>query len=121
MFSIFRRGQSQTAPIPLSDAIAAAQTGALTLLDVREPSECSASGWAKGAVKIPLAALRMKADPASPERHPDLDPQQPIAIYCASGGRSAMAARMLQDLGYVEVHNIGGFGRWAAAGGPVER
>ena len=42
-------------------------------------------------------------------------------IYCASGGRSALAAKTLQDMGYSEVANLtGGFQAWTEAGGPTE-
>ena len=45
---------------------------------------------------------------------------KPIAVYCAVGGRAGMAAQALAGMGF-EVHNIGGFGDWANAGGPVSR
>ncbi len=44
-----------------------------------------------------------------------------VAVYCASGGRSQMAAQVLISLGYREVHNIGGLFDWQAAGGAISR
>ena len=44
-----------------------------------------------------------------------------IIVYCASGGRSALAGKTLKDLGYDKVLNLGAFKDWAEAGGEIER
>ena len=93
-----------------SQAIAAAAKGEITVIDVREANEVKASGQAKGALHIPLALLPIKAD--------ELPKTKPVAVYCAVGGRAGMATQTLQRLGF-EAHNIGGFGDWVSAGGPV--
>jgi len=42
-----------------------------------------------------------------------LDKDQPYLVYCKSGGRSAKAARMMQDLGFKEIYNLeGGYTAW---------
>ena len=46
-------------------------------------------------------------------------PGKPVCVYCASGGRSGRAAQMLQQMGYDQVHNVGGLGDWIAGGGQV--
>lgn len=104
----------------IQDVIKAAASGAITVIDVREASEVQASGQAKGALHIPLATLAMKADPKSPDYDARIAQGKPIAVYCAVGGRAGMAATTLGRMGY-EAVNIGGFGDWAAAGGPVSR
>ncbi len=93
--------------------------GDLVLVDVREVAEVKASGKAKGALNIPLSVLGLKANPAMGDCQ--LNPHQAVAVYCASGGRSAMAAQSLAQMGYGEVHNLGGFGDWVRSGGQVER
>lgn len=118
MFGFLR--PSPSGRLSVADAIARADTGELVLIDVREPGEIRASGKAKGAVALPMATLAMKADPRSPECVAALKSAKTIAIYCASGGRSGMATQALKKMGYPEVHNIGGFGDWVAAGGAVE-
>lgn len=117
MLNLFRSPPRLTA----ADAVARVQRGELTLIDVREPGEVAATGRATGALHVPLATLRMKCDPASPECLPGLSTARPVAIYCASGARSQMAAQTLASLGYRDVHNIGGFAEWQAAGGPITR
>ena len=93
------------------DAIARAAKGEITVLDVREAAEIAASGKAAGALHIPLAMLPLQADAK-------IAKNKPVAVYCAVGGRAGMATQALAKLGY-EAHNIGGFGDWASAGGPV--
>ena len=102
------------------DAIAGVRDGTIILVDVREHAEVKSSGKALGALHIPLIRLRDMADP----RHPDFDNRlrqnTPIAVYCASGGRSMAARKILRQLGYEDVHNIGGLPGWLRAGGAVE-
>lgn len=104
-----------------AEAVARVRAGTLVLIDVRDGAEIAATGRAAGALHVPLAALRMKCDPASPECLPELSCGRAVALYCASGARSQMAARMLAAMGHAEVHNIGGLHHWQAAGGAVTR
>lgn len=120
MFRFLDRGGSAVQPIAAAEAIARVAQGNLTLVDIRDPVERRMTGTARGALPIPMAVLRMKTDPASPERDPALDPERPVALYCASGARSQMAAAMLVGLGFREVYNLGGLRDWAAAGGALD-
>ena len=104
----------------MKDIIAQASSGALTLIDVREANEVQSTGQAAGALHIPLGLLSMKADPKSPDFDKRLAAGKPVAVYCAVGGRAGMATQTLQRLGY-NATNIGGFGDWASAGGPIAR
>lgn len=91
--------------------------GRMLLVDVREVAEAKASGVAKGAKLIPLSLLPLKCDPRQPGY--ELPQGLPVAVYCASGGRSGMAADVLTRLGYGPVVNLGGLRDWAAGGGAV--
>lgn len=93
----------------------------ITVIDVRELGEVSMSGKAAGALHIPLMRLRDMADPRHPDFHRSLDHAKPIVVYCASGARSHHASRILEQLGYGEVHNLGGLNSWVMAGGHIER
>ena len=105
------------------EAVAKAAAGEIVLIDVRDISELRASGKAKGALHVPLMALKMKADPASPEVLPALKAAQaagkPVALYCASGARSQGAGQMMLQLGSAPVYNVGGLYDWHAAGGAL--
>ena len=117
----FLRSGPATPQLSMKDAIVRAASGELTVIDVRDAGEIRASGTAAGSLHIPLALIPMKADPKSPDYDKRLDPAKPTALLCASGARSGMAAQTLKRLGYGEVHNLGGFGGWASAGGKVSR
>lgn len=117
----FRNAARQAVrPLPAQEAIARAQSGEITLIDVRDHKELAKTGKARGAIHIPLIQLTQKADPRHPERHPALSTDKPVAVYCASGARSQMAGQTLASLGFSEVYNIGGLMHWHAAGGPIE-
>lgn len=95
--------------------------GNVVVLDVRDAMEVAQSGKIAGAVHIPRGLLEFKADPESPAHDKSLDKGKAVILYCASGGRSALAGKTLKDLGYDKVFNLGGFKDWAESGGPVEK
>ncbi|MCC5974072.1 MAG: rhodanese-like domain-containing protein [Rubellimicrobium sp.] len=92
--------------------------GAL-LLDIRDAPELEASGRAEGSHHVPRGMLEFRADPASPFHDPELSPERPVVLHCASGGRAALAGKLLKDMGYAQVYNLGGFKDWKEGGGPV--
>ena len=115
MFSAFRSApQNRPGVAEVADQVA---RGQMLLIDVREVAEAKASGVAQGAKLIPLSLLGLKADPKQPDC--ELPHGLPVAVYCASGGRSGMAADVLARLGYGPVYNLGGLRDWAAGGGAV--
>jgi rhodanese-related sulfurtransferase len=65
--------------------------------------------------------LEFKADADSPYYDNAFDREKNVIVYCASGGRSALAGKTLQDLGYKDVRNLGGFKGWTESGGAVEK
>ena len=99
----------------------ASQLDNVLFLDVREPSEVEASGKVAGAVNVPRGMLEFKADLSSPSRDAALDPSKTVVTYCAMGGRAALAAAALKDLGFTDVRHMGGFKDWAEKGLPVDK
>jgi len=94
-------------------------SGNVTLLDVRDAPEL-ANGTIPGAVHASRGMLEFYADPSSPYHKPELNPDSRVILHCASGGRSALAAQTLRELGYNDVaHLDGGFKAWQAAGKPL--
>ena len=91
-----------------------------TLVDLREPEELE-GGRIPGSVHIPRGMLEFRADPTSPYHLAPMDPSARVIVHCASGGRSALAAAALAELGYENVaHLDGGITGWRDAGKPVE-
>ena len=93
----------------------------VVFVDVREAKELE-QGKLPGAVHAPRGLLEFYADPESPYHKAELGSGKRLVVYCASGGRSALAAKTLKDMGIGDVANlIGGFGGWKQGEGPVER
>ena len=103
------------------EAAALLAQGKAVIVDVRDGTELQASGKVKGALHVPRGFLEFKADPESPMYEPSLQKTKTIIVYCASGGRSALAGKTLKDMGYADVRNLGGFQDWMMSGGEVER
>ncbi len=103
-----------------TEVISAVELGKMIVIDLRDAVEMHSSGWASGALHIPLIELSQKADPTSPSFDTRLATGKPIALYSAAGARSAKGQRILADLGY-KVVNLGGFYDWAVAGGAITR
>ena len=111
---------AEVASISVDEALVLVDVGDAVFVDVRERAEHDAGAIA-GAVAAPRGFLEFIADPASPMHNPALSSGKRLVIYCASGGRSALAAKTLQDMGYSEVANLtGGFQAWSESGGPTE-
>ena len=107
--------------LPPPEARALMTGGNVLIVDVRDPSEVQASGKIKGAVNVSRGMLEFRADPDSPYHDKAFAKDKTVIVYCASGGRSALAGKTLKDLGYKDVRNLGGFKGWADSGGPVEK
>ncbi len=95
---IFQRLRTRKAPAPV--VLEKIKAGA-RIIDVRSPQEFAGPSYPK-AKNIPLDLL--------PSRMADLPKDKPIVLYCASGARSAQAARMLKKAGFQDVVSAGGLG-----------
>jgi rhodanese-related sulfurtransferase len=102
------------------EAIEMAGNGAL-IVDVRDSAEVAQTGKAAGALHIPRGSLEFKADLTAPSADKAFAHDKPVILHCASGGRAALAGKLLKDMGYQKVYNLGGFKDWAEAGGKVEK
>ena len=95
--------------------------GNTLVVDVRDAPEVEKSGKVAGAVHHSRGMLEFRADPASPYYDKKFETAQSIIVYCASGGRSALAGKVLKDMGYSQVFNVGAFKDWAESGGSVDK
>jgi rhodanese-related sulfurtransferase len=99
-------------PDQASDMI---KKGNTLVVDVRDAPEVSASGKIAGAVNVSRGMLEFRADPDSAYHDKNFDKEKTVILYCASGGRSALAGKVLKDMGYEKVYNVGGFKDWTGA------
>ena len=97
-----------------------AANGAL-IVDIRDSAEVAQTGKAAGALHIPRGSLEFKADLSAPSADKNFAHDKPVILHCASGGRAALAGKLLKDMGYTKVFNLGGFKDWVEAGGKVEK
>jgi rhodanese-related sulfurtransferase len=95
--------------------------GGATVLDVRDGTEVAQSGKIKDAVHVARGSLEFRADPESASHVKSLSKDQPVLLYCGSGGRAALAGKTLRDMGYTKVFNVGGFKELADGGLEVEK
>lgn len=118
---LVQEARSQIGNLTPDQVQAELAAGNVTLVDVRDAAEL-AGGTIPGAIHVSRGMLEFQADPSSPFHKAGLDPGRRIILHCASGGRSALGARTLRELGYTNVaHLDGGFKAWQAAGKPVSR
>lgn len=88
----------------------AAKQDDVVLIDVRTPGEFE-QGHLENSVNINIASKSFK------EEVEKLDKSQPVYVYCAVGGRSAKAAKMLKEMGFEEVYDLeGGIQNWEKSG-----
>ena len=103
------------------DASTLMKGGNVLVVDVRDGSELQATGKIPGAVHVSRGMIEFRADPESAYYDKTFNRDKTVLVYCASGGRSALVGKTLQDLGYRDVRNIGGFKDWVEGGGAVEK
>ena len=95
--------------------------GNVTLIDIREAEELKENGRIEGSVLAPRGMLEFYADETLPYHKPEFDRNKKLILHCASGGRSALAAATLKQMGYTAVcHLDGGIKAWKEAGLPVQ-
>ena len=105
-----------------AEAIKAAQSGDVVIVDIRDPRELEREGKIPGAFSCTRGMLEFWIDPQSPYAKPIFQQDKKFIFYCAGGLRSALAAKTAQDMGLKPVaHMAGGFGAWRDAGGAVEK
>lgn len=94
--------------------------GPVILIDLRESEELKQNGKIPTAVHAPRGMLEFYADNTLPYHRKEFQKDGRIILHCASGGRSALAAKTLKEMGYKYVaHMDGGFKAWKEAGLPV--
>jgi rhodanese-related sulfurtransferase len=102
----------EVAPADLQSRLSAGEQ--IVVIDVREPEEF-ARGKIPGAYTIPRGVLEMQVDGRLPR-------EATVVLYCGVGGRSALAAKSLAEMGYGKVENLqGGWSAWTNSGLPVEQ
>ena len=105
-----------------ADVIAASKRDDVVIVDIRDPRELEREGKIPGSFSCTRGMLEFWIDPTSPYAKPIFQQDKKFIFHCASGWRSALAAKTAQDMGLKPVAHLGGgFTAWREAGGPVEK
>ena len=108
--------------VQAEDAVSMLDNTEMVFIDLRDSAELERDGKIPGAVHVNRGMLEFAIDPASPYHNPVFASGKTVSFYCASGGRSALAADTAQQMGLKQLAHLGGgFKAWIAAGGAVER
>ena len=93
----------------------------LTFVDLRDIREIVKTGQIQGARHVPRGMLEFWIDPESSYHKNFFSEDKTFIFYCASGLRSALAAKVAQDMGLSPVaHLAGGITAWISAKGPID-
>lgn len=107
--------------VPVQDAVNATKDPDTVFIDLRDSAELKRDGKIPGAIHVNRGMLEFVLDPSLPYHNPVFSSGKKFLFYCASGGRSALAAATAQEMGLSNVAHVGGgFKGWKEAGGPVE-
>jgi rhodanese-related sulfurtransferase len=107
--------------ISVADAVALIESPDHVIVDLRDIRELQRTGKIPGAFSCPRGMLEFWIDPASPYHKEIFNQDKTYVFYCASAWRSALSARVAQEMGLAPVAHIeGGFGAWQKADAPIE-
>jgi rhodanese-related sulfurtransferase len=111
---------AQVVAVNATDAAALHGDPTVIFVDLRDPREREREGTIPDAFSCPRGMLEFWIDPESPYAKPVFAEDKRFVFFCASGWRSALAAKTAEDMGLAKVsHVAGGFTAWRDAGGPV--
>ena len=94
-----------------SEALKLSKENKCNLIDIRDMVELQNTGRIENSFNIPRGMLEFSIHPESPFfKKEKIDPNKEMVLFCAAGGRSALAAKTLQDMGFKKVSHVdGGF------------
>ena len=112
---------SRVQTVTTQDAMLRLKDADTVFVDLRDSAELQRDGKIPGAVHVTRGMLEFALDPTLPYHNPAFSSGKQVLFYCASGGRSALAADTAQAMGLTRVSHLGGgFKAWREANGPVE-
>lgn len=117
---IVREAMAKVPAISVEEAMKLVGSSDHVFVDLRDGTEQAKTGIIEGAIPLSRGMMEFHIDPESPVHKPAFNQDRTYIFYCASGGRSAMAAQVAIEMGLSPVLNIsGGVGAWTKAGGAL--
>jgi rhodanese-related sulfurtransferase len=119
---IVKAALSAVPSISAEEAMSLVESPVHVFVDLRDGTEQARTGMIPGAVASSRGMMEFHVDPRSPVHKPELNQDKTYVFYCATGGRSALAALAAMDMGLTPVVNLsGGVGAWEKSGGMLEK
>jgi rhodanese-related sulfurtransferase len=119
--TIVREAMAEVPAISVEDALPLLNSDGHVFVDLRDGTE-QARGVIPGAIASSRGMMEFHIDPESPVHNPAFNQDKTYIFYCASGGRSALAAKVAIEMGLAPVVNlVGGIAAWKKAGGEIEQ
>ncbi len=119
--ALLAEAEAEVTTIPTDQALALHGDAGVVFVDLRDPREIQREGRIPGSFSCPRGMLEFWIDPESPYAKPIFAEDKRFVFYCASGWRSALAAKTAQDMGLGNVAHVGGgYTAWKKADGPTE-
>jgi rhodanese-related sulfurtransferase len=109
------------ARITLAEAPQMIAAGNRVVVAVRDAPEVEHSGKLAAGIRVSRGMPEFRADPDSPYHDKNFSEENTLLLHCASADRSAPSAKVLKDMGYEWVYNLGVFKDWAESGGPIDK
>ena len=118
---LVKKAKSEIEELSVEEVKREISEGSTILIDIRDFRERLLEGTIPGAVSAPRGMIEWWFDPDSPYHKEIFNQDKKYVFYCAAAGRSALAAKVAQDMGLNPVSHLeGGFAAWKKTGNPVE-
>lgn len=113
---LLAQANAEIETISVSDLAYVDEEPDIVIVDVRDLFEREKEGSIPGSVHASRGMLEFHVDPESPAYLDVFSTDNRIILYCGTGGRSALAAKTLKDMGFSDVASLaGGFAAWKSA------
>lgn len=120
--ALLAEANSEVETLTVAQVRAELDAGGAVIVDLRDRRELEREGRIPGSFSCPRGMLEFWIDPESPYAKPIFQEDRKFIFHCASGWRSALAAKRAQDMGLKPVAHLGGgFTAWRDAGEAVEQ
>ena len=116
--TLVKEALSEITTISPSEALEKLNKNECNLIDIRDANELQSLGTNENSINISRGLLEFAIHPESTfVQNNNLDLNKEIVLFCAAGGRSALAAKTLKEMGFEKVSHVeGGFGSMSNSG-----
>ncbi len=116
--TLVKEALSEITTISPSEALEKLNKNECNLIDIRDANELQSLGTIENSINISRGLLEFAIHPESAfVQNNNLDLNKEIVLFCAAGGRSALAAKTLKEMGFEKVSHVeGGFGSMSNSG-----